>query len=514
MYHRFCVLMAIFMIAMTGVVQAQGDSYGAWYHQGPTAIVAQQPVLAPVPGGEVDSNTPAFDSVTPEVPAPVVEGEEYAPGGAEEGCDCGYCSPNTYVIGPDWDVACGGMLDRCFFGTEQCYGSPDCSPYMYHNRQFVVESWLDQGFTWNTANPGDNSNLPVTFNDRANEYQMNQLYLVMERKIDQRKLWDWGARVDLLYGTDYFYTQAVGLETRADGTNRWNGPGPRASASPGGSALYGLAMPQLYAEFLTPIAYGTTIKVGHFYSIMGHESVMAPENFFYSHSYTMQYGEPFTHTGILFDYRFRPNFSFKGGIVRGWDAWEEPNFTGSPVRRVGFLGGASWQSCNERTAIDFNLYTGDEELYNGRLQNRTNYSLVLKREISSRLTYVFQHDLGIQRNGTFDSNFEQVPANWYTVVNYLYYKMNEKTSLGVRCEWFNDPQLSRVLALPTTLGSTGGDYYEATVGLNWRPFNRCVVRPELRWDWSNVTPAGREGSYNEFTDKNQFTLGVDVLYTF
>ena len=57
-------------------------------------------------------------------------------------------------------------------------------------------------------------------------------------------------------------------------------------------------MPQAYAE----VGYNDlTVKVGHFYTIIGYEVVPAPDNFFYSHAYTMQYGEPFTHTGMLGD---------------------------------------------------------------------------------------------------------------------------------------------------------------------------------------------------------------------
>ncbi len=44
------------------------------------------------------------------------------------------------------------------------------------------------------------------------------------------------------------------------------------------------------------------LKVGHFYTIIGYEVVTAPDNFFYTHAYTMQYGEPFTHTGVLATY--------------------------------------------------------------------------------------------------------------------------------------------------------------------------------------------------------------------
>ena len=55
-------------------------------------------------------------------------------------------------------------------------------------------------------------------------------------------------------------------------------------------------MPQLYAE----IAYNDLkVKVGHFYTPIGYEVVQVPQNFFYSHSYSHTFGEPFTHTGFL-----------------------------------------------------------------------------------------------------------------------------------------------------------------------------------------------------------------------
>ena len=46
------------------------------------------------------------------------------------------------------------------------------------------------------------------------------------------------------------------------------------------------------------------MKFGHFYSGFGYESVAAPENFFYSHSYMFQYGEPKTYTGFIGESRW------------------------------------------------------------------------------------------------------------------------------------------------------------------------------------------------------------------
>ena len=45
-----------------------------------------------------------------------------------------------------------------------------------------------------------------------------------------------------------------------------------------------------------------SIKAGHFFTLIGYEVVGATGNFFYSHAFTMNNSEPFTHTGVLGTY--------------------------------------------------------------------------------------------------------------------------------------------------------------------------------------------------------------------
>ena len=134
------------------------------------------------------------------------------------------------------------------------------------NRGIETYGFIDVGIGANAW--GADWNGPITFNDRAWQGQMNQLYLINERilKEDQLSL---GARVDLLYGTDFLYTVAGGLDTE------WNS-----------NRYYGLAMPQLYGEVGTQ---ALNVKFGHFYTLIGYEVVPAIGNFFYTHAYTMQY---------------------------------------------------------------------------------------------------------------------------------------------------------------------------------------------------------------------------------
>ena len=109
-----------------------------------------------------------------------------------------------------------------------------------------------------------------------------------------------------------------------------------------GGAAAGFALPQCYAD----LAYqDLTLRAGHFFTIIGYEVVQAPQNFFYSHAYTMQYGEPFTHTGGLLTWDCTDRLSVSGGLVNGWDKFD------AEVDRLSMLYGVSWTSWDEATTL-------------------------------------------------------------------------------------------------------------------------------------------------------------------
>lgn len=415
----------------------------------------------------------------------------------DAGCACGCGSTCA-------DCSCAG----CGSGWSGC--TSGCGSRM----GFILDFWLAQGITGNADDPVDNFNLPVTFNDRAGEYQMNQLYLSLGRAVKSSpNAWDFGGRVDLLYGTDYFFTTAIGLETRSNGSPHWNSSdGPRATELTTGlfssAALYGLAMPQLYGEVYAPVLGGVNFKLGHFYTTVGYEDVRAPKNFFYSHSYTKQYGEPFTHTGVLSTFDFGPNVDAHFGVTRGWDTWEDPN------DKPGYLAGITL-CAKRRTSLAFALHTGREDVEG--INDRTVYSLVFTRRINPALTYVLQHDFGMESNREIDDVGQRDDAKWYSLVNYLYWDMSEALALGMRVEWFRDQDNARVLEIPVERLTSGGNYAEVTLGANWKPTPRLLVRPEVRWDTSDALARIGDFPIRPFVDgtqDHQFLFGTDVIFRF
>jgi len=344
-----------------------------------------------------------------------------------------------------------------------------------------VGLWASGGVT---GNSNGKTNAPVLFNDRVNEFTLDQLNFYIERAVDtEGDSWDIGGRMDFMYGTDARFTQASGWD------DKWNA---------GSSGYYDIAMPQLYVEVFAPIGNGITAKLGHFYTSIGNEVVTAPDNFFYSHAYTMLYAEPFTHTGATFSYDIDDNFSVNAGAVMGWD-----NMTDN-AGAWSFIGGGSWTSDDQASSVTVQLISGDGDDgidYNndgegdGNLGNRTMYSLVATHDFTDKLHYLFQHDFGTQE----DMNGNGV--NWFGVNQYVTYDINDELAIGVRAEWFNDVDSARV-------SNMGANYFAASIGVNYSPLPWFKVRPEIRYDWAD------ENVFNGGVDHDQVAIAMDMILTF
>jgi hypothetical protein len=407
--------------------------------------------------------------------------------------------------------------------------------------------WIEAGIGGN--NWGTPFNGTITFNDRNWQAMMNQLYLVNERVLDTEDGgWDVGGRIDLLYGTDYTYTTAAGLDAYNYGNYnayfvpRWNS-----------SKYYGLAMPQLYGEVGRD---DLSVKFGHFYTIIGYEVVPAVGNFFYTICDTFQYGEPFTHTGMLATWKPDAQLTTYAGIVNGWDNWSSgtPGYTTNNSynyfnNNAGFLGGITMKDVDEKQALTFTTYSGNmlnptqyvpsNQAVSG---NRSYISTVYTNELTDKLTYVFQNDngwqFGLPNYAPGGSNIytpvqgqQNGLAQWYGLVNYLFYKFSDTTTGGVRLEYFRDNNGFRVynplrnLNYPPNFGPAQGGYqgnfWEVTFGVNYRPSKNWVFRPELRYDWyspdkmgGNLPYGGQIGRGGNGTEYGQFYGGGDFIYQF
>jgi len=347
-----------------------------------------------------------------------------------------------------------------------------------------VGGWASAGITYASHNGDHRSNAPILFNDRNNEFQLNQTNLFIERAIDSSKNeWQLGGRVDFMFGTDAKRTQAAGLDDQILG-----------STNNKTFNEYDIAFPQAYLELYAPIGSGLTLKAGHFYTTIGYEVVTSPDNFFYSHAYTMLYAEPFTHSGAMLSYDVNDNVSVYGGAVTGWDNFSDNGGDWS------FLGGANLISDDEKTSLAVSIITG-ENGDDSVDQNTTMYSIVLSHDITDKLHYVFQHDLGITEDGAGAGD----DSDWYGINQYLTYDINDQFAAGLRAEWFSDSD-GRIS------GGFGANYYAVSAGVNYSPVSWLKFRPEVRYDWADTNGAG--GVYDNGSENDQISVAMDMVLTF
>ncbi len=371
-------------------------------------------------------------------------------------------------------------------------------PAVFQRWGINMGGWVQQGITGNAWNPSDGFNGPITTNDRAGEYMLNQAwcYFVRPTKTDGHGF-DIGGRVDVVYGEDWRFGQCFGLENRIDSPD----------------SLYGLVLPQFYLE----VAYNNlTVKMGHFATLTSLELVPAPLNFFYSHSYLMTgYFDPLLVTGLQAEYKLNDHLTVIGGFNRGWQLFENPFHT------FDFLGGIKWASEDKRSALSVMVDAGPTITFTG-FHDQTSVITVYTHQISERLSSGTQVTVGSESHGSAIT--PGVGDSWYGFEQLFTYKLNPKWAVGLRYEWVQDNQGSRIAGIGNLLGTDkgwlgapgfSGSFSDLTLGLNYRPHPNFAFRPEVRWDWYNgqPNPAGQL-PFDHFAHSSQVTAGLDMLFTF
>jgi len=381
-------------------------------------------------------------------------------GAAQKGDSCGHdvkgggkgcedaCACSCYHFGPDeaWTL---------FPEADECH-------------PLSIGGWFQIGYHTEGVN-GVGTDL---FNNNPNQVQLHQAWVYVEKAIDtETNCWDWGYRIDAVYGTDGQDTQAFGGRPD-DWDNDWDNGGN-----------YGTAIPQLYFE----AGYGDLkMKFGHFYTIVGYEVVAAPDNFFYSHAYTQYLAEPFTHTGFLAEYAVNECVTVYGGWTQGWDTGFSRN--GGDT----FLGGISMK-IGENATFTYATTLGDFGFEDGSDSDDNGYShsIVLDVDLTDKLKYVFQSDF-IDNDIFLGAQQDLIGVN-----QYLIYTVNDCWGVGARLEWFDDPRMQdEVVAL--------------TCGVNYKPHANVVIRPEVRWNWFGdgaITPVSQQLAQDEAL------FGIDAIFT-
>jgi hypothetical protein len=366
------------------------------------------------------------------------------------------------------------------------------------DNRLSVSGWFQTSFTPSTDAL---TNQPMTWNDRANQFLVQQAWVRVARRVVTTDTTEptIGFEVDILSGSDYRFTLPRGLFNS------------QLLNSTGASNLYGIDPVQHYVSLYIPTWFhGVEFRLGRVYSpitpLESNEGVSSP---LASRLYTFNF-DPFTHCGLAAYVTFNPAWSAWVMLANGNDV-----YFGDPSEELRFVGSLKWtQPGGGRNLLEFDTTVGRGKFVTafpfptatvgatsteplGR-NNSNVFDGLWTHLCSSRLTFSLSTLFGYQTNvpGIARPNHYGT-ATWGSVMQYLTYTMTPQWTAILRTEAFDDFQGQRT-------GFTGV-YLAATGALVFRPRKDIQIRQELRYDYNPESAA--------FEGKHQlFTAGADVIF--
>jgi hypothetical protein len=372
-----------------------------------------------------------------------------------------------------------------------------------------IYGWIQNSFTGNTLGTPKNSiNFGVNPNFLANRWMGNQYYLIVENPLEQNDRINFGFRVDNLFGNDWQFNHMRGLFETSFQPNHFAGYDP--------AQIYG----EVHLPFLT--RGGIDVKGGRFYTILGYEVVPATGRPLLSVPYMFNYGQPFTHFGMISTLHLTDRINVLNGTVNGWDRWINENY------KWNYIGGVTWTSKSGKANLAISYIFGPNQY--PRFLNANNpivlpgntpppfeagrrnlgygsnsrllFTTVFTYKWTDKLTQVMETDQGFENNipGT-GADGTNLNNSWYSFGNWFLYTFGEKLTGVWRAEVFRDNGGQRT--------GFSDNFYEQTLGLIYKPRPYIWIRPEARYDWSQFTHP-----YFDGTKKSQFTIAVDAILLF
>lgn len=368
--------------------------------------------------------------------------------------------------------------------------------------RLAIYGWVESGITGNVDGPRDNQNFGRLFDDRSNEFVVNQAVITAERALEPKLGFDWGFRLQLLFGTDGRYIHSLGLRDHRTGTG-----------------LYQVDIPEVYLSLHFPVLTegGVDVKAGKFVTLEGAETIDPRTNFFYSHTYIFNFGIPLNHTGALFTLHTNSWLDLLAGVTRGVNTSIDDN-----NNRPAFHGGFGLNFNEGRLVALVSTHIGPETFHDNT-DIRTLNDATITWKISDKFTSI------TDINYTYD---EGANASAYGVAQYLTYAINDRITANLRAEiWRDDKgfyaaQLADpgdpIRALdgdptidPRTVGGGRTTYGALTIGADIKPpvpkpLTGLTIRPELRVDhsFSETQP------FNDSSDDTMFTAAIDFIIGF
>jgi len=305
-------------------------------------------------------------------------------------------------------------------------------------------------------------------------FMLNALKLAIDRPYVASKL-DAGVHADILVGQNAPVLQSSGFSLGTDGD-----------------------VTQLYITLNIPTKNGNGIqfKAGKIVTLMGLEVIESVANPNWSEGNQFVFVENFTSTGLEVDYKFSSAVDAEVRVDNGWDRVQVADGHVDFMGRLGIAPGPN-------TSIALLGYVGPQEA--GSSAKRYGAEVLVNQKIGSKASIWVQGDYGKeQANAALPD--ATVDATWKGVGGWLAYDLTPKLNLALRGDYIDDPNGARTAGPFGLTGPFAHKLWSGTATFNVKTWSNVLVRPEVRYDHSNLTPFNGKSS--------QATVALSLAYLY
>lgn len=406
--------------------------------------------------------------------------------------------------------------------TTEAPAAAGAPPSGYWINGIHLSAQFEGGISFNPAGPKLNFGQLTT--DHPNQPLLNQLLLTANKPLDPKATgFDWGFKLQLMYGSDARYTHFLGELDRALPEERNQ-------------------LDVVEANILLHLPYltegGIDIKAGQYSTPIGYETIDPSTNPFYTHSYIFNFGLPFKHTGLLTTTHVSPLLDVYLGADTGVNTTFGP--IGENNSAIAFLGGIGLNMMDGALTVLALTHIGPENPtrtlspagYNADGYYRYLNDVIITYKASDKLTFVTEANWirDDAAGGGAPGNLKS--GNAFGVAQYAAYTLTNTLTLNARAEVYRDDNNFFVAAFPANNGFVNlqsgfltnvvaarrpTTYGEITLGVTYKPadmpapISGLLIRPEVRYDHSLGT---NTHPYNTGKDNGSFTLASDFVLTF
>ena len=308
-------------------------------------------------------------------------------------------------------------------------------------------------------------------------FVLNAFKLTVERPFVATKL-SAGMRADLLFGKNATLLQSTGLNIGTDGD-----------------------LEQLYVvlNFPTSSGNGVQFKLGKMVTLLGLEVIEDVANPNWSVGNQFNFVENLTSTGLEVDVKLSSAVDIELRVDNGWDRLVVPDGHKSFMGRIGLASGS--------TSVGLIGYAGNQQPDISAV--RYGVQALVNQKFGKASLWV-QADYGKEKaNVNLPDPGED--AAWWALGFWLASDLSSYANLAVRADYLNDTngfRTSGVLGFPVSPAGAAHKLWSLTGTLNLKSWGGALVRPELRYDHSNLTAGAFDGETSQFTA----ALGVSFIY--